>query len=54
MSVLRNEPTPAITRRLDLAHWPELQGVGEEIRPSSVYDQLRDAPAVAEGEEVAA
>ena len=26
----------------------------EEIRPSSVYDQLREAPAVAAGEEVAA
>jgi len=52
VSVLRNEPTPAISRRLDLAHWPALQGVGEEIRPSSVYDQLREAQA--EGEEVAA
>ena len=54
VSVLHNEPTPAITRRLDLAHRPELLGVGEEIRPTSVYDQLRDAPLMADGKEVAA
>lgn len=52
VSALRNEPTPGITRRLDLAHRPELQGLGEAIRSSSVYDQLREKSAVEE--EVAA
>lgn len=41
VSLLRNEPTPATIRRLDLAHRPELTGLAEEVRPSSVYDQLR-------------
>jgi hypothetical protein len=39
-AVLRNEPTPGVIRRLDLAHRPELQAVGDGIRPTSIYDQL--------------
>jgi hypothetical protein len=41
-----------ITRRLDLAHRPELQGLGKAILSSSVYDQLRETAVVKE--EVAA
>ena len=50
LSLLRDEPTPPIARRLDLAHRPELVGLGEQVRPSSLYDQLRPATE----EEVAA
>lgn len=48
LSVLRNEPTPNVTRRLDLSHRPELAGLGEAIRSNAIYDELRepmDAPA---------
>jgi transposase len=50
LAVLHNEATPEVTRRLDLAHRPELQEVGDGIRPASLYDQLTAAAA----EEVAA
>jgi hypothetical protein len=46
---MRNEPLATPVRRLDLAHRPELAGVGEGIRPASLYDALAQ-----EGEEVAA
>jgi len=49
VAAMRNEPLSAPVRRLDLAHRPELAGVGEGIRPVSLYDQLAQ-----EGEEVAA
>ena len=49
VAAMRNEPLLAPVRRLDLAHRPELAGVGEGIRPASLYDQLAQ-----EGEEVAA
>ena len=49
VAATRNEPLSAPVRRLDLAHRPELAGVGEGIRPASLYDQLAQ-----EGEEVAA
>ena len=39
-TVLRNEPTLGVVRRLDLAHRPELQAVGDGIRPVAIYDQL--------------
>jgi len=45
---MRNEPLSAPVRRLDLAHRPELAGVGEGIRPAGLYDQLaRDDKEVA-------
>jgi len=49
VAAMRNEPLTTPVRRLDLAHRPELAGVGEGIRPVSLYDQLARA-----GEEVAA
>jgi transposase len=49
VAAMRNEPQPTPTRRLDLAHRPELAGVGDGIRPASLYDEL-----AREGEEVAA
>jgi transposase len=49
VAAMRNEPLCAPVRRLDLAHRPELAGVGEGIRPASLYDALAH-----EGEEVAA
>jgi len=49
VAAMRNEPLSAPARRLDLAHRPELAGVGEGIRPASLYDEL-----AREGEEVAA
>jgi hypothetical protein len=49
VATMRNEPLAAPTRRLDLAHRPELAAVGEGIRPASLYDALAQ-----ESEEVAA
>ena len=49
VAAMRNEPMPTPQRRLDLAHRPELAGVGDGIRPASLYDQLASAD-----EEVAA
>lgn len=49
VAAMRNEPLSAPVRRLDLAHRPELAGVGEGIRPASLYDALAQ-----EAEEVAA
>jgi transposase len=49
VAAMRNEPMPAPQRRLDLAHRPELAGVGDGTRPASLYDQLTSAD-----EEVAA
>jgi transposase len=49
VAAMRNEPLSAPVRRLDLAHRPELAGVGEGVRPASLYDELAQ-----EGEEVAA
>jgi transposase len=49
VAAMRNEPLCAPARRLDLAHRPELAGVGEGIRPASLYDALAQ-----ESEEVAA
>jgi len=49
VAAMRNEPMPAPNRRLDLAHRPELAGVGDGTRPASLYDQLTSAD-----EEVAA
>ena len=49
VAAMRNEPLAAPTRRLDLAHRPELAGVGEGLRPASLYDVL-----AREDEEVAA
>jgi hypothetical protein len=48
LSLLRDEPTPPLARRLDLAQRPELAGLAEEVRPSSLYDQLR--PSAVDGE----
>jgi transposase len=49
IAAMRNEPPPPPVRRLDLAHRPELAGVGDGIRPAGQYDQLACA-----AEEVAA
>jgi transposase len=49
VAAMRNEPLAAPVRRLDLAHRPELAGVGEGVRPANLYDALAQ-----EGEEVAA
>ncbi len=49
VAAMRNEPLSAPVRRLDLAHRPDLAGVGDGIRPASLYDEL-----AREGEEVAA
>ena len=48
VAAMRNEPLAAPVRRLDLAHRPELVGVGEGIRPASLYDALaRESKEVA-------
>ncbi len=39
LGVLRHQPMPP-SRRLDLSNRPDLHGVGDSIRPVSVYDQL--------------